>query len=699
MLSVMRTWKNIKLGPKLVVNSLILVMLAGIVGALGLWSFSQMNAARVNGNNAETVAANMLLMRQAEKDFMLSGEQKYVSDARMIADDTEALVARMLASSDASTGPIVAKLEHAVESYRTAFDAMVADGLDRQRHGDTLAQASLGVLGSKDQRNASYGGAALLSAMEDERSAAAKTSAIVLMLGIIGFAAVLGTTLSLVLAKQLTGPLSKVARAAESVSQGDVNITLDIHSVDEIGKLADAMRNAAEYMQDMGNAAATIASGDLRVEVKPKSEKDVLGNAFVAMVDSLNQMGVAAGAVASGDLTVDVRPKSDKDVLGNAFSRMSLNLRNLVGKLNQNAASLAEASRQLSAAASQAGSVTQGIAAASEQVARGAEQQSHNIQDTTSAVQELSKAIEQIARGSQEQAATIRQASEIVNQVSTATAEMAQNTQTAADGARKANEAAAAGTGVMSQTVEGMNKIKAAVDTASTRVAQLGERSKEIGKIVAVIDDIAAQTNLLALNAAIEAARAGEQGRGFAVVADEVRKLAERVSQATKEIASLIETVQQGVSESMRAADEGTKEVAGGLKLADEAGKALKQIMESVSWVAQQIEQISAASEEVSASADEMVKTVDTVNSVAESNSAAAEQMAANSDQVTRSVGSIGGIAEQNSAASQQVSASAQQMSAQVQQVVASSQSFAQMSEELRKAVAAFKLSAGASSA
>jgi methyl-accepting chemotaxis protein len=237
-----------------------------------------------------------------------------------------------------------------------------------------------------------------------------------------------------------------------------------------------------------------------------------------------------------------------------------------------------------------------------------------------------------------------------------------------------------------------MGKIRSAVDAAAKQITDLGSQSEEIGKIVVVIDDIAAQTNLLALNAAIEAARAGEQGRGFAVVADEVRGLAERVTDATKEIAGLVDNIQKGVAESIKAVEGGSTEVEVGVKLAEEAGEALGRIMNSVESVAGQIEEISASTEEVSASSEEMVKTISTVSAVGEQNTAATQQMAANSSDVSKSVESIATVSRQNGSTTMEMSAGAQQMTAQVQQVVASSQSLGDMANELQTAVGVFKL-------
>jgi methyl-accepting chemotaxis protein len=241
------------------------------------------------------------------------------------------------------------------------------------------------------------------------------------------------------------------------------------------------------------------------------------------------------------------------------------------------------------------------------------------------------------------------------------------------------------------ETVKGMENIKKTMDIVSVKVNGLGERSKEIGKIVAAIDDIADQTNLLALNAAVEAARAGEQGRGFAVVADEVRKLAERSQLATKEIAELIGGIQNGVAETVTAMQKGTQEVSGGFDLASKSGESLDDILSRSRDMGIQVEQISSAAQELTAMSSEMVKLSDSISAIVEENTAATEQMSATAKQVSRSVESVAGVAEQNSAATEQVSAAAEQISAQMQQVVVSGSTLAKMSGDFEGLTAKYK--------
>jgi methyl-accepting chemotaxis protein len=183
---------------------------------------------------------------------------------------------------------------------------------------------------------------------------------------------------------------------------------------------------------------------------------------------------------------------------------------------------------------------------------------------------------------------------------------MAENADAATKTSLKATQAAIKGGEAVTETIKGMQRIRATVQSTGKKIKGLGERSLEIGAIIEVINEIATQTNLLALNAAIEAARAGEQGKGFAVVADEVRKLAERAARATKDITGLIKGIQVETSEAVTVMEEGTREVEEGTKLADQAGSALREIQEIV-------KQTSVLMTDITKAADNQVETTQSV--------------------------------------------------------------------------------------
>jgi methyl-accepting chemotaxis protein len=440
--------------------------------------------------------------------------------------------------------------------------------------------------------------------------------------------------------------------------------------------------------------AKKLALGETnqRVDTKSRDETGELGKVINEVVDYLEIVSSTAEKISNGDLTVKLQPKSQNDTLGNAFTNMIEKLNILIKQITENARSLAVASHQLNAASGEAGQASQQIAQSSQQVARGAADQADSLSQAMQGMQLLSNSIEHISKGSQQQSRSIERNVQIVNRVSEAINQTAQNAAEVDKGAHLSAEYAQNGTRMVEETVDGMNCIKNTMSAASSKVHELGNRSKEIGTIIATIDDIADQTNLLALNAAIEAARAGEYGRGFAVVADEVRKLAERASSSTKEIAELIINIQRDVNETVDSISTSYEEIEKGCDLASDAGKALKDISAQALAVATQINEIVDAVQELTNLSKEMVTITDSLSGVVEENTASTEEMAASSKQVSQSVEGVAGVAEENSAASQQVSASSEQITAQVQQVVASAQELSKMAFEMETSVNVFKI-------
>jgi methyl-accepting chemotaxis protein len=493
------------------------------------------------------------------------------------------------------------------------------------------------------------------------------------------------------------------AKAVLPVLQGNIQ---GIHSVSWLGLFLAGLvglfiaRGITDPLLVMVNALTNLAVGNLNRDLDQSIKNaimargDEIGTAGQGLVQAelyLQEMAGVAQKIADGDLTATIEPKSKKDELGTAFAKMVENLRSQVSQVADSASAVKDASDQLAMASNQAGQATNQIASTMQQIARNSAQQTEAMSRTASAADHMSRAIDSVAKGAGEQARAIGKAATITNEIASDIQKVASNAQASARQASEAAATAREGAKTVQATIQGMQSIKSKVGISAVKVQEMGERSGQIGEIVETIDDIASQTNLLALNAAIEAARAGEHGKGFAVVADEVRKLAERSSNATKEIGGLVKGIQKTVSEAVAAMNDGAKEVEQGVARANQSDGALASILKAAEAVNAQVMEIARAAQQISGSSDELVLSMDTVSAVVEENTAATEEMFAHSTEVTQAVASISNVSEENSAAVEEVSASTEEMSAQVQEVSASAHSLSNMATSLERVVAQFQ--------
>jgi methyl-accepting chemotaxis protein len=328
----------------------------------------------------------------------------------------------------------------------------------------------------------------------------------------------------ILLADRIARPVTQLVQAAQRVGHGDLSETVSIRSRDEIGALGQAFNEAIVR---------------LRSQVQTESERDEERRRREELQENIVKFLDTAMEVSQGDLTK--RGEVTSDVLGNVVDAINL----MVSEIAAIIAEVRVAAMQVSVSANQ-------MTGSTGRMAQGAQDQAREATRVASAVSALTQLVRQVAESAQSSAAA----------------------------AREALDAAQRGDAAVRDSLQGMQRIRGEVQAIAKKIKSLGDRSMEISEIVNTIEDIASQTNLVALNAAIEAAGAGEAGLRFAVVADEVRKLAERSAKATKDIAVLIKNVQTDTQEAVVVMEQGTQEVESGYRVTVQAGESLKVIAE-----------------------------------------------------------------------------------------------------------------------
>jgi len=370
---------------------------------------------------------------------------------------------------------------------------------------------------------------------------------------ILVFILISALTLRWLIRAEILVPLDQLVHFIKQIAQGNMEHSLNMTVKNEMAVLGGHLTEMTDQLTGMVQTEADINR----------------------MQGQIMNMLSTVSAAADGNLTVEAEVTADAlGSLADAFNMMVASLASLVQQVRNSASDMSLATNE--------------ILGSSDQMIRGAEEQQNHINNITSAVDEIAISMQQVAN----------------------------NAESAARASQKATEAAQQGEKSVEETIRGMHRIRNTVQVTSKKIKSLGDRSIEINEIITTIDDIARQTTILALNAAIEAARAGEHGRGFGVVAEEVRKLAERSSKATKDIADLIKGIQAETNEAVRTMEEGTREVEEGTRLADIAGSSLKEIDKSVDQVANLIQEISLAAKQQARGTDGVVRSMETISDI-----------------------------------------------------------------------------------
>lgn len=391
--------------------------------------------------------------------------------------------------------------------------------------------------------------------------------------------------LSFYIAKIIYMPINKLNQSAVMVANGNYNLISDAIYKDEIGSLSSSFNTMIKSIKKYNELLKEEKAGvEKKVELAvadAENKKKYLERKTDEMLNAMNKF-------SEGNLTVKLEIENNDEIgtLFNGFNKAVENFKNLI--LSIKAA----------------------------------------VDTTASAAIEISSSTEQMTSGATE---STNQTSEVVQSIEQMTLtiyETTKNVNTVATKTRNAEIIATDSQHAMLESIRGMNRIVEIVEDSSNIISDLGSSSTEIGEIIEVIEEIADQTNLLALNAAIEAARAGEQGRGFAVVADEVRKLAEKTTKATKEISEKIKDIQKDTMKAVASMKNGTTEAKNGKVVIEKAGDEFRNIVENTKEISDLINQVASGSEQLNISSDEIRKSINSISNATRESAGAIQQVA-----------------------------------------------------------------------
>jgi methyl-accepting chemotaxis protein len=574
------------------------------------------------GRMDEAVRYQFMQNRLHLSNYLLSGDGRELDAVHqgLTRLQNQLRIAREASSSDAQRNAF----DHLTDAEREWEERFMVPVIEKRKEVDagktTVADLQVFYLQQDPERwmrlstgyldDAETANARSLSSQHSQDESASDLTTTIALTG-TALAILLGLGISYKTSRSITVPLQQLIKASREIGEtGDLNHEIDIRRKDEIGELA---------------------------------------RSFSSMIAYLKSMAATSEAIADGNLTVEVTPLSARDILGHAFAHMVSGLRMLVSSVRDNAAQVASGSNQ--------------VAGASDESARISVQASSAIDEVTSTMHEMSINVQNVVKNTQVQASSVSETSASIDQMVASIQRVADTAKVLLDISERSRLEVQNGITTMEKATDGLTRINRSIQTSGGIIDSLGQRADDIGKIVGVIDDLAEQTNLLALNAAIEAARAGEHGLGFAVVAEEVRKLAEKSAQSTKEISELISSIQREARKAVENMEKSTGIVDEGLTMGTDLHLALKKISSVVSEVYKFAQEIGAATNEQSHGSSQIARATARLNEITCEINSAVEEQASGAQGVVRAMEKMRELVQRSTSGSTELAASAEQMS------------------------------------